>query len=124
MELDDLIAYKNIVFSEYERAKADKSRKYYSLTFQVATLEESIAEELMKIGKFNQAAVNYVSQGSFLFELGRLTEGKAAWDKAKEATKSETLKAWIDEGLKQYFPQETPSLPAPEDKPEITHGET
>lgn len=100
--IEELIAYKNTVFSEYERAKAVGSYKLPSLTFQLASLEESIAEEYAKVGNPNRAAVNYVSQGSFLFELGRIPEGKAAWERAKTITDNEKLRNWIDEGLKQY----------------------
>lgn len=100
--IDDLVAYKNVVFSEYEQAKLNNSRKLKSLTFQLASLEESIAEEHEKAGNLDRAAVNFVSQGSFLFELGRIPEGKAAWERAKAVTTKESLKNWVDEGLKQY----------------------
>jgi hypothetical protein len=103
MTTDDLIAYKNFVFGEYEQAKNDNNlRKMKSLAFQVADLEESIAEELIKEGNPDRAAVNLVSQGSMLFEIGRIPEGKAAWEKAKTITTKDSIKNWVDEGLKKY----------------------
>lgn len=102
MTIDDLVAYKGVVFGEYERAKADNSYRLPSLVFQLASLEESIAEEHVKAGNPDRAAVNYVSQGSFLFEIGHILEGKAAWERAKSLTTKDTLRNWIDEGLKKY----------------------
>jgi hypothetical protein len=102
MTIDDLTAYKGVVFGEYERAKANNSSRLPSLIFQLASLEESIAEEQAKAGNPDRAAVNYVSQGSFLFEMGHIAEGKAAWELAKSLTTKDSLRNWIDEGLKQF----------------------
>lgn len=102
MNIDDLIAYKGVVFGEYERAKAEKSYRLPSLIFQLASLEESIAEEHAKAGNPDRAAVNYVSQGSFLIEIGHISEAKAAWERAKSLTTKDSLRNWIDEGLKRY----------------------
>lgn len=100
MTLEDLIAYKNFVYSEYERARDENSRKTASLAFQVASLEESIAEELIKLGKPEQACINFVSQGSMLVELNRIPEAKAAWERAKSITSKDKLKQWVDDGIK------------------------
>lgn len=102
MTIDDYLSYKTVVFGEYERAKTEGSQKLPSLTFQMATLEESIAEEHVKAGNPEQAVINYVSQGSYLFEIGRIPEGKAAWELAKSLTTKDKVKSWIEEGLKQY----------------------
>lgn len=102
MLIDDLAAYKSVVLEEYERAKADMSYRLPSLTFQIASLEESIAEEHVKAGNPEDAVIYYISQGSYLMELGHIPEGKAAWERAKSLTSKEKVKNWVDEGLKKY----------------------
>lgn len=101
MTLEDLVIYKNFVYGEYETAKAKNSPKAKSHAFHVASLEESIAEELIKQGRGEEAVINLVSQGSMLFELGRNTEGKSAWERARGLTTKEPVKKWIDEGLQK-----------------------
>lgn len=101
MTIEELINYKNFIYDEYDRAKNEHSNKARGLAFQVASLEESIADELIKAGDLTRAAINLVSQGSLLMELGRIAECKAAWEKALSVTTNEKLKAWIQTGLAQ-----------------------
>jgi len=102
MTLEELIIYKNFVYGEYEVAKAKNSHhKMRSHAFHVASLEESIADELIKQGRSEDAVINLISQGSMLIELGRNTEGKSAYERARGLTTKETVKKWIDEGLQK-----------------------
>lgn len=104
MQLEDLKAYRDIVFGEFERAKNDGLRKALSLAFQIADLDESIAQELEKAGQMDEAAYYYVSQGQYLVEIGRVNEAKAAWEKAKSIATKEVIKKWVDEGLQKICP--------------------
>lgn len=102
MTIDDLVAYKNFVYGEYDRAKDENNtRKMASHAFHVASLEESIADELIAIGKPDQAVINLISQGSLLMELGRIQDCKAAWERAKGIATNEKVIAWIETGLAQ-----------------------
>ena len=103
--LDDLIHYKNFVFGEYERAKNEHSPKVGSLAFQTASLEESIAEEQIKVGRPEDAVIHLVSQGSLLMEIGHFVDARSAWERAKALTSKEKVKNWIDEELRKADPE-------------------
>jgi hypothetical protein len=102
MQLSDLIAYRDIVFGAFETAKGTGSPKARSLAFQIASLDESIGEELQKTGEMDQAAYWFVSQGEYLIEIGRIAEAKVAWEKAKSIATKDVIKKWVDEGLQKY----------------------
>lgn len=102
MNLEELIAYKNFIYGEYDRAKDENnSRKMASHAFHVASLEESIADELIATGKSEQAVINLISQGSMLMELGRIQDCKAAWERAKSIATNQKVIDWIEAGLAQ-----------------------
>lgn len=102
MQLEDLKAYRDFVFGEFERARDGRSRKAPSLAFQIASLDESIAQELEKAGQMDEAAYYYVSQGQYLIENNHINEARAAWEKAKSIATKEVIKKWVDEGLQKY----------------------
>lgn len=99
--VDALVAYKNFLYGEYDIAKAAGSSKLPSITFHLATLEESIAEELLKASKPMEAVIHLVSQGSLLVEIDHKEEARTVFEKAKTLTDSDKVKKWIDEALCQ-----------------------
>lgn len=99
MTVNDLVAYRDVLFAEYDRVK-DQPKKANSLAFQIASISESIAEEYVKTGERTTATLSYLIQGEYLFTLGRNQEGFTAWQKAKDTTDNEKLKSWIEDNLK------------------------
>lgn len=97
MQIEDYLAYRQLLFSEYDTHKGTK--KGQSLAFQIASISETLAEEYAKLGHVEPAAKAYLTQGEFLFNLSRVNEGISALEKAKATTKSEQIRKWIDGAL-------------------------
>ena len=104
MTLEELIAYRDLLYAEYDRAQNLGLRKADSLAFQIASINESIAEEYLKAGFPDSAVWSYLSQGEYLGKLGRIEESKAAWIKARDLTTNEKVKSWINIAIQESNP--------------------
>ena len=110
MNVAELIKEKSRILLELEAAKLGKKRReVFQLASKAASLESTIAYQLLINEQSEDAVINLISAASCLIDSRRLPEAKRILTHARRITLTSSISTWIDGELARLIDTSVPA---------------